>query len=686
MNTGTKKEDTSDGGVNKIGFSLATNKKVKPRVAAAFGDEEDQTAHSDGNGDNIHINPDIPRTPLVIPCQKDSRQSLREQARIKREKQEEGQQHQNPDDVRSEDGARSSAALQTQKEASGEQIAVKQEESNGGDNISNNNNNDNDNDGVAGENSHSNSTTVTDEDRAAIEALKQEAAQGNRTENNNSNNNNNNNNKRVIASSGDTFQRQRERELGGKSEDQKKFEDDIEELPPDISVKSQVYKTVPIVEFGAAMLRGMGWTGGNENNNRKNNKNADPTTMPRPSRLGLGATPKMMASGDAPDTHSRRRPRRQDQVQREERLKRQQEEMEKERHRQFALDKQRVLQLGSIVCVSTNTNTNTTDGGDDRRRGQKQRSRAMIKQLSGVPGLNMILVQYEGDTTPIKVKKGSIELVDRNDLNERPFQEAQKEHRRKTREGDREKQDYDERGRARTSTSGSNFDDRKRDKKSERNTRYRDYDDDNGRDRDRDRGRGRDRDRRDRDSARDRDRDRDRYRDRDRRYRDEDRDRDRDRNRPKRKRDDEQRRGDDNKRHQSSRPSESNNNSLADDSASWLIPNIRVRVVSSKYGRSVYKEKGVVIDVTRKGVATLKMGSGQVISAPERHLETALPKAGGNAIILSGDQRFSKGQLLERDGKKNRGVVQVFEDMSIVTTSLDDMAEWCGPLDDDLEH
>ena len=90
------------------------------------------------------------------------------------------------------------------------------------------------------------------------------------------------------------------------------------------------------------------------------------------------------------------------------------------------------------------------------------------------------------------------------------------------------------------------------------------------------------------------------------------------------------------------------------------------------------------MDVTRNGTATLTMGNGQVIQAPERYLETALPKVGGNACILVGEHRLAKGKLLERDSRKNRGAVQVFEDMNIVTTSLDDMAEWCGPLDDDL--
>lgn len=117
----------------------------------------------------------------------------------------------------------------------------------------------------------------------------------------------------------------------------------------------------------------------------------------------------------------------------------------------------------------------------------------------------------------------------------------------------------------------------------------------------------------------------------------------------------------------------------------WVIPNIRVRIVSDKLGRSQYKQKGVVIDVSYKGTATLRMDqNGQVLQVPERYLETALPKAGGNAIVLSGNHRLAKGRLLERDSSSSKGVIQVFEDMSVLTLSLDDMAEWCGPLDDDL--
>ncbi|KAL3942490.1 MAG: hypothetical protein SGARI_000254, partial [Bacillariaceae sp.] len=142
-----------------------------------------------------------------------------------------------------------------------------------------------------------------DEDQAAIEALKREAAGGNAAAENEKSS------KMVIDGTTNTFQR------NDTTETNEQFQEDLEKLPQDLSVESQVYKAVPIAEFGAAMLRGMGWTGASDNNgDSKKGGGIDPTTMPRPSRLGLGATPKMLAAGeDAPATHGRRRPRRHDQ-------------------------------------------------------------------------------------------------------------------------------------------------------------------------------------------------------------------------------------------------------------------------------------------------------------------------------------------------------------------------------------
>jgi len=78
-------------------------------------------------------------------------------------------------------------------------------------------------------------------------------------------------------------------------------------------------------------------------------------------------------------------------------------------------------------------------------------------------------------------------------------------------------------------------------------------------------------------------------------------------------------------------------------------------------------------------------GGGVVLDkVADRHLETALPKVGGNAIVLTGRHKYTKGQLMERNSKTGKGIIQIFEDMSLLTLSLDDIAEWCGPLDDDM--
>ena len=114
--------------------------------------------------------------------------------------------------------------------------------------------------------------------------------------------------------------------------------------------------------------------------------------------------------------------------------------------------------------------------------------------------------------------------------------------------------------------------------------------------------------------------------------------------------------------------------------------------MTEKLGRRYYKEKGVVVDVTPMG-ATLQMSSSSshnnavvLDRVPERYLETALPKAGGQVIVLAGPERHRKGRLLERNSRNGTGVIQFYEDMHVMTLSLDDLAEWCGPLDDDLNE
>lgn len=362
----------------------------------------------------------------------------------------------------------------------------------------------------------------------------------------------------VIQASKDTFQRETQQ-----------FRADLETLPDELD--SQEYaRRVPIADFGAAMLRGMGWKDPEPDKKKKADSDE---VMPRPHRLGLGAVPKMEEMPTS--SHRRLRP---DQLKQRARLEEQQKEYAAERERQIALDKQRTLQNGSLVSLS--------DG-----------SRAKIMQLVGVPGLNMVKVWKENEGQESVVKRGEIgELLSRDELEERPYQ-----HPKLPKVADAEDKDRE---------------DAKKERKDKRRR------EDESQDSSRERGSKRSRE-----------------------------------------------------------------ESSASPKMVWVIPNIRVRIVTEKLGRKNFKEKGIVVDVTSKGV-TLKLDKGGTVldRVPENYLETALPKPGGKVIVLAGRNKYSKGKLLERNSKTAKGVVQIFEDMNVLTLSLDDLAEFVGSLDDDLDE
>ena len=614
----------------KLSFSLTNNSKKKKRnklelaatatavvggvasspsfVATMEGFEPLHTDEStnDPSYSSYNASSGYSRGPLIIPVQDDNRPSLQEQARIRRLQRDNSE----ASSLQEEKAAPSMVAPAHPK-------AEEDEE---------------------------------DADQAAIVALRNEAGQQQISMSNRPSLN------MVIEGSQNTFQRNGSSNstagaAGTKrgvnytitdhndNDDDIPFQQELNRYAPELSVDSASYRHVPIADFGAAMLRGMGWTGQQAVGD---NDTSSTTQLPRPSRLGLGATPKLDPSMAAPPTHggnSHKRMRRQDQVQRDQQLKLQQEEYEKKRLEQIKFDKQRTIQDGSIVWVESSSMPTTATTITTRR--------AVIRKWQGVPGLNMCLVQFEQQQEeqqedPVKVKKGDVRLIDREELHVRPFLERKVEPREEKvrylgmddcqQERIRDPDGKDQRQLTQQRSS------KEQDKDHRRRDRMVDDDDEKRRRQDR-------KHHRDEESAQ--------YQDR------------------KRLRLDE-------------RSSYARTTPTSSTTTTWLIPHIRVRVISSKVGKQYYKEKGIIVDVTRNGTATLTMGNGQVIQAPERYLETALPKVGGNVCILVGEHRLAKGKLLERDSRKNRGAIQVFEDMTIVTTSLDDMAEWCGPLDDDL--
>jgi len=405
------------------------------------------------------------------------------------------------------------------------------------------------------------------------------------------------------------------------------YRTDLEGLPEELSETADAYQTVPIAEFGAALLRGMGWKGGDDDD--KNISKKDDTVMPRPHRLGLGAIPATNSLPEDEASSSSRRPQRPDQFQRQKALREQQDQYARERAAQVAADRQRTLQNGSLVWLvpSMASSSPTTDQPPRQRR-----RRARVVQLVGVPGLNRVAVVVEGGpgdnstpTTPEVIQRNEIErLLTRQELEDEPFREGLPQSSEKLDDKSNSEEERKAKKKRRTTSSGDNDNSSSSNNKSQ--SRKKD-----------------DRKKRRRDSGGDE--------------------------------------GDNVKSSSSKRANSSR--------AVWLIPNIRVRVISEKLGRRHYKEKGVVVDVTPAG-ATLEMSSSSSSSSsqavvldhvPERYLETALPKVGGRVIALAGPHKWTKGRLLERDARK--GVIQVDHDMNVHTLPLDDLAEWCGPLDDE---
>jgi G patch domain and KOW motifs-containing protein len=373
--------------------------------------------------------------------------------------------------------------------------------------------------------------------------------------------------------------------------DLQQYKRDLESLPAALEESAEAYHRVPIDQFGAALLRGMGW---NEEDEGTSNHGKIRDVLPRPHRLGLGAIPALPEA--LPDQHlpsatgERHRPKSVHQYQRDQRLKGQQASYRVEREQLRAADRQRTLQDGSIVRLL------------------HKDTRARILKLVGVPGLNMVQIQREGDAVPSVIKRSEMDgLVSREELEQSPFRDVLQK--------DPSESRTESSSRKSRSTNVNRTSHREDDWNMERKSK----------------------------SSHSRD---------------------------ERQSTGEKRRSSDRKKVES---------------FTWVIPNIRVRIVTEKLGRRYYKEKGMVTDVTRESGITVHLMNGEIVQEiPERYLETALPKPGGNVIVLTdgtGMHKNARGRLLERDSRT--GLVQLYENMDCISVSLDDIAEWCGPLDDD---
>lgn len=125
--------------------------------------------------------------------------------------------------------------------------------------------------------------------------------------------------------------------------------------------------------------------------------------------------------------------------------------------------------------------------------------------------------------------------------------------------------------------------------------------------------------------------------------------------------------------------------------APWLVPHIRVRIVSkSLQSGRLYLKKATVLDVVTPTTADLIVDeTGQSLQGVHQSsLETALPKRGGNVAVVTGKEKGRRGRLLERDSERGIGVVQFsdhrVEGVEVVRLELDSVAEFVGH-DEDLD-
>jgi len=98
----------------------------------------------------------------------------------------------------------------------------------------------------------------------------------------------------------------------------------------------------------------------------------------------------------------------------------------------------------------------------------------------------------------------------------------------------------------------------------------------------------------------------------------------------------------------------------------WLRPGITVRVISKKLEKGkLYCKRVQILDVISRTRCSILSDGSVVEDVRESMLETALPKAGGNVIVVSGRNKGRKGTLQERNSKKDRVIVQHEDDNSV---------------------
>ncbi|KAK1287407.1 Protein MOS2 [Acorus calamus] len=113
----------------------------------------------------------------------------------------------------------------------------------------------------------------------------------------------------------------------------------------------------------------------------------------------------------------------------------------------------------------------------------------------------------------------------------------------------------------------------------------------------------------------------------------------------------------------------------------WVRSRIRVRVISKKYkGGAFYRKKGEVLDVVGPTTCDIAMDGGKVVldGVEQELLETAIPKEGGNVLVLLGRHKGAFGRLVKMNTERETAVVRDADSHELLKVRLEEIAEYVG--------
>lgn len=110
----------------------------------------------------------------------------------------------------------------------------------------------------------------------------------------------------------------------------------------------------------------------------------------------------------------------------------------------------------------------------------------------------------------------------------------------------------------------------------------------------------------------------------------------------------------------------------------WLMTKIRVKIISKEFqGGKYYCKAGWIVDLLGNGKCSILLDDSNrlVEGFRESDLESCVPSAGGQVIVLRGEYKGERGKIIEKDSKRDRVQVQLDDSYDIVALKLDDVAQ-----------